>query len=79
LYPKPQAESTSKATARCGGEFTLKTVGTGTVALTGFAPGYYIAGPVTAKAGDAGVTISLRKLPTVDNRGSEMKALIQRV
>jgi uncharacterized protein (TIGR03437 family) len=61
-----QATSISTTTNERG-EFTLKTAAAGPAALTGFATGYYNAGPVTAKPGDTGISIVLRKHPTADD------------
>jgi len=40
-------------------------------ALTAFAPGYYIAGPVQARAGDSAISFLLRKHPAEDHPGYE--------
>ncbi|MFI5382182.1 MAG: carboxypeptidase regulatory-like domain-containing protein, partial [Tepidisphaerales bacterium] len=54
-------------TANERGEFTLRSLpNLPVVALTAYAPGYYIVGPVTARPGDAGVSFALRKLPADD-------------
>lgn len=62
------------ASAKTGerGEFTLKGFAAAPlIALTAFAPGYYIAGPVTARPGDTNVSITLKKHPADDNPGYE--------
>jgi uncharacterized protein (TIGR03437 family) len=62
-----QATSVS-ATTNNQGEFTLSGLpNLPTMPLTAWAPGYYIAGPVTAKPGDSGVSFALRALPAADN------------
>ena len=62
-----QATSVS-ATTNERGEFTLgglpNLLG---LPLTAWAPGYYIAGPVTANPGDSDISFALRKLPAADN------------
>jgi uncharacterized protein (TIGR03437 family) len=49
------------------GQFTLTPATAGPVALTAFATGYFIAGPVVAKPGDTGVSFTLTKYSTVDD------------
>jgi hypothetical protein len=50
------------------GEFTLPNVpNVAALALTAWAPGYYNAGPVTAKPGDTAVVIELTKHPASDD------------
>jgi hypothetical protein len=62
-----QATSVS-ATTNERGEFTLHGLPIlSTMPLTAWAPGYYIAGPVTAKPGDSGISFTLRKLPASDD------------
>jgi hypothetical protein len=56
------------ATTNQRGEFTLRGLpNLPTMPLTAWAPGCYIAGPVTAKPGDSGISFALRKLPMSDN------------
>lgn len=55
------------ATTDSRGQFTLTPAAGGPVALTAFAAGYFIAGPVTAKPGDTGVAFKLTKYSTADN------------
>jgi len=61
-----QATSVS-TTTDSHGQFTLSTSASGPVALTAFAPGYFIAGPLTARPGDTGVSFTLTKYSTADN------------
>jgi nitrate/TMAO reductase-like tetraheme cytochrome c subunit len=50
------------------GEFTLEAPGAGLfVPLTAYAPGYYIAGPVPARPGDANLAFSLKRHPAEDD------------
>lgn len=60
------------ATTDNSGRFTIKALSdSSSVPLTAFAPGYYIAGPVSALPGDAPVNFLLKKLPQVDNESYE--------
>ena len=64
-----RVQSTSISTTTNGrGEFTLGGLpNLPTMPLTAWALGYYIAGPVTAKPGDSGISFALRKIPAADN------------
>lgn len=62
-----QATSVSTTTNERG-EFTLGGLpNLPAMPLTAWALGYYIAGPVTAKPGDSGISFALRKIPAADN------------
>ena len=56
------------ATTNGRGEFTLDGLpNLSAMPLTAWAPGYYIAGPVSAKPGDSGISFTLGRLPAADN------------
>lgn len=60
--------TTFSATTDAQGLFTIKGFpALPSVPLTAFAPGYYIAGPVSARSGDSNITFLLRRLPQGDN------------
>jgi hypothetical protein len=64
---------TTSVSARTNGrgEFALPAAGTARIALTAFAAGYYIAGPVLAQPGDTNVSFSLRRHPQEDDASYE--------
>ena len=64
-----RVQATSISTTTNGrGEFTLGGLpNLPAMPLTAWALGYYIAGPVTAKPSDSGISFALRKIPAADN------------
>ncbi len=64
--------TTVSATTDGQGCFTIKDLpASSSIPLTAFAPGYYIAGPVSALPGDSAVIFFLKRLPQVDNESYE--------